>query len=192
MCIWVFVKSKIKLKLQQNITHSTSVMKKENKSCANNKRERHTIKKNLKLTVKLTSKMNELFYTIWIYCEKDTNWKLLPTVDSLQLLLWKKKISLPPLPTFLHTMNRKYQCYHRKYWCYYDDHTTMNIEFSNTTVRCFTLSARFAQTQQPPLDATHSQNHFTPNSPIKIDLSSTCIKIMIFSLIFIFNNKNKM
>lgn len=65
-------------------------------------------------------------------------------------------------------------------------------EFSNTTVRCFTLSARFAQTQQPTLDATHSQNHFTPNSPIKIDLSSTCIKIMIFSLIFIFNNKNKM
>lgn len=45
MCIWVFVNSKIKLKLQQNITHSTSVMKKENKSCANNKRERHTIKK---------------------------------------------------------------------------------------------------------------------------------------------------
>lgn len=136
--------------------------------------------------------MNEWFYTIWIYCEKDTNWKLLLTVDSLQLLFWKKKFSLPPLPTFLHTMNRKYQCYHRKYWCYYYDHTTMNIEFSNTTVRCFTLSARFAQTQQPPLDTTHSQNHFTPNSPIKIDLSSTCIKIMIFSLIFIFNNKNKM
>lgn len=42
-----FCKIKDKLKLQQNITHSTSVMKKENKSCANNKRERHTIKKNL-------------------------------------------------------------------------------------------------------------------------------------------------
>lgn len=114
-----------------------------------------------------------------------------------QLILYnyfsgKKNFLYPLFPLFLHTMNRKYQCYHRKYWCYYYDHTTMNIEFSNTTVRCFTLSARFAQTQQPPLDSTHSQNHFTPNSPIKIDLSSTCIKIMIFSLIFIFNNKNKM
>lgn len=192
MCIWVFVNSKIKLKLQQNITHSTSVMKKENKSCANNKRERHTIKKK-SLTNSQVNFKDEwiILYNLNILRKRH---KLKIATDSwfFTITFLRKKISLPPLPTFLHTMNRKYQCCHRKYWCYYYDHTTMNIEFSNTTVRCFTLSARFAQTQQPPLDATHSQNHFTPNSPIKIDLSSTCIKIMIFSLIFIFNNKNKM
>ena len=49
------------------------------------------------------------------------------------------------------------------------------------------LSTRFAKTIHVLID-THIYNHLKQKCPIKIDVSLTCIKIMIFT----FHNKNKM